>query len=231
MSGVKTVYKAVGLSAMLVLLGTLLSGFVGMALIAIVHPQPAWADTDTFIQNYNTVQTVPYIFGVVLILGSCFFVASTVRLAQNEKEKMMGNLALVLIAVYATLISINYILQIAYVPAAIQYNREAIPMLTMSNPSSISWAIEMFGYGFQGVAMWLLAPLFKQGVRAGAIRWLLVLNGVVSIAGAVLSCIDIAWCMKPYGIAMFVAWNLLFMAVMLLVYLEARKLQKKAEND
>jgi hypothetical protein len=39
------------------------------------------------------------------------------------------------------------------------YSRVADPMIaavSMSNPTSIAWAIEMWGYGYQGLGTWLL---------------------------------------------------------------------------
>ena len=218
-------YRMVGYSAMSVLLATLLSGIVGVALTAL-HPQPAWDGVDNFIRNYHPVQAIPFIFGIFLALASCFFVASAGRLASDEKEIIGASLAKTFAAVYIALVTLNYALQIAYVPAAVQYNKDAIPVLTMANPASFAWGIEIFGYAFQGLSMSLLAPLFRNGTRALVIRWLLVVNGVLSVAGAVVTCIDITWCMKPFGLASGMLWNFLFMIIMLLIFIEARHKQK-----
>jgi hypothetical protein len=38
----------------------------------------------------------------------------------------------------------------------------AVAYLVMSNPISISWTFEMFGYAVLGVATWLIAPTFRD---------------------------------------------------------------------
>ena len=155
-------YQLVKASAIIVIWGAMLSGPVGTGLTLIIKTQPKWQGIETFIQNYHRIQKVPFILGFILMLGSCLFVAAA-RLAKEELHKVMGALALVCITVYSALIAINYAIQIAYIPAAIVSNKELIPMLSMSNPSSLCWAIEMFGYMFQGIALRLLYPAFSSG--------------------------------------------------------------------
>lgn len=42
------------------------------------------------------------------------------------------------------------------------------PPLTMVNPESFAWSLEMFGYAAMRVATWLLAPAFGGSRRGGA---------------------------------------------------------------
>ena len=81
----------------------------------------------------------------------------------------------------------------------------------MNNPRSLCWAIEMFAYAILGAVTWLVAPAFRE---ERAIALLLRANGVAS-AGVTL--FDLAWVLTPVGLGFYVAWNLLVVAIMVLV--------------
>ena len=94
-----------------------------------------------------------------------------------------------------------------------------VAALTMSNPASLAWALEMWGYGVLGVAAWLIAPVFAG---RGLERWtrsIYVLNGVVSVLGALATAIVPGWALTTAGVASFVAWNglVLLLAVLTIV--------------
>lgn len=106
------------ISALIILVGAMLSGPVSTGLLMLFKPQPKWYDVETFMQNYHWIQSIPFILGYILMLGSCMFIAASARLAKEEMPKIMCNLALISIAVYSALISLNYVIQAAYVPDA-----------------------------------------------------------------------------------------------------------------
>lgn len=211
--------KLIVLAAWTVLVGAMLSGPVGTGLLVIFAPQPAWRDAATFILNYRPVQSIPFLLGFVLMFGSCLLTAASARLVKKEADKVLGSLALVAVGVYSALISLNYVVQTAYVPMLVRANEEFVGSFTMANPSSICWGVEMFGYLFQGFAFWLVAPAFEGGRFARSVRLFLVVNLLMSVAGAVAACVDIAWAMTPFGLVMFVAWNLVVAALMVLMIL------------
>ncbi len=70
MHATKTTARHLSVSAAVILAGIILSGPVAVALVALLAPQPAWQDTASFIQHYSWLQTLPYLFGF-LILGGC----------------------------------------------------------------------------------------------------------------------------------------------------------------
>lgn len=216
------VYEIIRRSAILTILGTILSGPVGTLLSFMIRPQPAWVNVDTFIKNYHPIQSAPFVFGFFLILGFSLFISSTSKLASSHSEKIYSILAIIFTSMFATIIGINYIIQIAFVPTLIGFNNNAISIFTMTNPRSLCWVFEMFGYGFLGVATWLVAPLFKNGQRMKYIRYLLVLNGIVSLLAAAYTAIDISMLMTIPGLISYVIWNLLIIVLMWLVYLEFR---------
>lgn len=80
----------------------------------------------------------------------------------------------------------------------------ALGYLVMANPRAISWALEMFGYALFGVATWLVAAQF-----GATVAWLLRANGVVSVLGAILTAIDLAWVHTTAGLVSFAGWNVL----------------------
>lgn len=213
--------KIIRISAVMTILGILLSGPIGM-LITLVKPQPAWVNVDTFVNNYSPIQKTPYAFGFILIFGFSLFIIAVSRLASTESEKIYSILAIVFTAVFATMIGLNYTIQVAYVPILVTLNKEVATLFTMSNPKSISWVLEMFGYGFLGISTWLVAPLFKNGQRMNCIRYLLKINGASSLLGAALTAWDVSWLMKLPGLISFGAWNLLIILIMWLVLIEFR---------
>jgi hypothetical protein len=204
----------IALSALAILAGAMLSGPVSTGMVMLVRPQPAWVNTNVFIHHYHWIQTIPFMLGFVLLFSSCLFVAVASGKASEGIPKIMSNLALIMTSVYAALISLNYIIQIAYIPMLVTSNQQIAGLLTMTNPSSVCWAIEMFGYLFQGIAFWLLYPVFGSCKHGYLIKWLLLMNLVLSIGGAVAACIDVTWAMKPIGLIMFIIWNLVLAILM-----------------
>ncbi len=111
--------------------------------------------------------------------------------------------------VYAALVFTNYTIQLGFVPRSLAGRPEFVGALTMANPSSMAWFLEMFGYAAVGVATWLVAPAFGGGRRGRVVRALLVVNGVVSIAGAAFTALFDRWVFSTSGLVSFAAWNAL----------------------
>ena len=83
----------------------------------------------------------------------------------------------------------------------------------MSNPKSLGWGLEMWGYGFLGVATWLVAPVFS---RAPVERWTaraFIANGPVSIVPAFATAFAPGWELSTLGLISFGVWNLLVLAM------------------
>ena len=139
---------------------------------------------DVFIDNFSPIQVMPYAFGFLLVLGFLLFFASLLNVG-NDRQRPLEVMGIILAAVYGSLIIFNYIIQVAYVPNALDQNKVVLSFLAMANPKSLPWAIEMFGYGILGLATLVVAPLFSSRGLQRIIRWLLILNGIVSVGGAV----------------------------------------------
>lgn len=207
-------YKMIKLSALIVIIGSLLSGPITAGIVKLTCPQPAWIDARTYLENYNWVQSLPIIFGFVFLMGNCLFLSSVIRQAKTEKEKILSNMAIIMMSVYAVIISVNYIIQIAYMKPIEGMNESIITILSMSNPFSLSWILEMSGYAFLGISLWLIVPLFKKKI----IKNLIVLNGVFSVLGAVITYIDLSFPLgSVFGIISYIFWNILIVAIMVLI--------------
>lgn len=202
----------IALAAASVVGGALLSGPVGM-LLAALHPQARWTDADAFAARFHAIQQAPFWFGLALLAACVFFVVRAAAIAgEAHRTRMLG--ALVSVAVYAAMVGTNYALQVAWVPQLARAHDPFVAHITMTNPAAAAWALEMFGYGALGVATWLLAPIFRD-VRFG--RWiagLFVANGIVSVAGAIITGLDLPWVMTVPGLVSFAAWNGLLIAAM-----------------
>jgi hypothetical protein len=119
-----------------------------------------------------------------------------------------------LTAIYGALVAFNYIANACYVGQASSSDLGAVSALSMANPRSLCWAIELFAYGILGMVTWLVAPTFRE---ERAVALLLRTNGVVSVACAAVALFDLAWVQTPVGLAFYGAWNLLVIVLMALV--------------
>ena len=208
--------QAVRTSGTLVLLGAVLSGPAAMLVVAQVSPQPAWTGVSAFADNYHPVQVLPYVLGYILLAGFVFFSASCHALAPASL-RMRTSAALVFTGIYAALIFTNYTIQLGFIPRVLTDRPAYLSVLTMANPASFAWFLEMFGYAAMGVATWLVAPAFRGSRRADVIRYLLIANGVLSIVGAACTALFDRWVFSAAGLVSFAGWNLLIAVCFLLV--------------
>ena len=218
--------KLIILGASAALTGFVLSGPVGFLLVQAIRPQPAWTTTNAFVAHYNAWQNLPYYFGFLLVGGMLILAVAHYRTISTETEldKMHIQLSVVWTTIFATLIFFNYICQTTFVHHLATdgkpENDTVIAILSMANPASLTWAIEMWGYAILGVATWLLSPFYRE--KNKVIYRLLIANGVVSVGSAVLFVIDGKWLLTTIGLASYFAWNLLMIAALLLIYRHAK---------
>jgi hypothetical protein len=210
--------------AVCALAGAILSGPVAMLVVELSYPQPPWRGPRAFVENYHPVQALPYFLGFFLVGGFVLLIAALHSEASVEQRARSGA-ALALAAAFAALIALNYILQTTFVPVLVSEPASG-PILagvTMSNPRSLGWALEMWGYGVLGVATWLVAPVFEgQGV-ARAARFAFIANGPASIVPAVWTAFEPGWELGAVGLVSFVVWNLLVVAMTVLALIWFRR--------
>ncbi len=218
--------RAVTLTATIALIGALASGPFALLLVGATHPQPAWRDVATFIVAYHPVQIAPYLFGFVLVGGFAGLVASLHALAP-EALAPRTVCALPFAGAFAAMIFVNYAIQTTFVPSMVTGAPEGdtvlIGALSMANPRSLGWALEMWGYAALGVATWLVAPVFAGTALERVTAWLFVLNGPVSILGGVATAAHPGWVVTPAGFVAFTVWNVLVVAMAVLAVLAMRQ--------
>jgi hypothetical protein len=213
--------------AMLVLVGIVLSGPVGLFIVAAVHPQPAWTTARAVAAHYHAIQTLPFFLGFVLIIGCDLLIAALYRLA-DEQDKTRALLAVICAAAFTSLIAFNYLCQTTFVPALLTNyrpeNDAIVATLSLVNRRSLSWAIEMWGWGLLGLATWLIAPVYRGSPLERATAGVCILNGIVSIVGAFITAADLSWVLTVPGIVNYVGWNILIvvMAVLAIISLSRR---------
>jgi hypothetical protein len=214
--------KLIATGAVIGLIGYITSGPLGLMFVKFTRPQPDWVSASVFAAHYHFIQDVPYYFGLLLISGM-LMIAAGHYLNYNEENKQIKFhllLSLLFAVVFAALIFFNYICQTTFIRhLALHYKQEndsIISTFSMANPMSLSWAIEMWGYGILGVATWLMAGYYRG--KNNFIRWLLILNGIVSLLSVAFTIININWVLTPAGIIAYMFWNILMIVLMIMIY-------------
>ncbi len=210
--------RGAAVSAGVALIGALTSGPLGVAVLAVLDPQPAWTDAATWADAYHDIQVLPYACGYLLVSGFLFLLGFLHQLAPEDR-KGRSTVALAFAAVFGAMIFTNYALQTTAVPWLLKGGqRDGIAFaaqLTMANPRSLGWALEMWGYAALGAATWLVAPAFGGTRLARLTGTLFVANGPLSIAAAIAAVLWPQWLLSVAGLVLYLLWNLLVVVMLL----------------
>ena len=205
--------RLLALGLWLALAGTLLSGPAALLVIQLTRPQPSWHGPAVFAESYHPVQQVPFWLGLSLVGGMLTALAALHRLAE-PRLKARTALAQLFAAAFGAFIFLNYVIQVTFVPLLVRpFTSEQgalLAALTMSNPTSLAWGLEMWGYGLLGVATWLCAGVLRSESRVSrAAAACFAANGPISVAGAFATAWSRGWLLEPVGLVAFGLWNLL----------------------
>ena len=212
-------YKIGMLGAILSAIGILTSGPLAVLVVVLVQPQPLWNGPDLFVDNFHRIQTLPFFFGFFLAMGSIMMLVSVYLLS---KKRATALTALIFMSIGAAFVIFNYVTQTTFIPAVVKtYTAElgsVLHTLSMSNPSSLPWALEMWGYGLIGLGTWLAAGFFGTSRLEKIAKALFILNGIVSVFGAVIASIDLAGVFSIAGLIGYGVWNVLYLALAITFY-------------
>lgn len=216
--------------AWLTVAGILLSGPLGLLIVSAVQASGPWQGAASYAQNYHPIQTLPFFCGFLLVGGYVVLMAALHQLAE-EQQKTQTLIGVAFTAIFATLIFFNYVNQTTFVPALVQNYRPeydpAIATFSLANPLSLCWAIEMWGYAFLGVATWLAAPVFNRNRLERSTALLMIANGVVSLVGGMVTAWNLGWVLSTPGMVSYALWNVLVLALSILIILSLRRRQKE----
>ena len=114
-----------------------------------------------------------------LLLGLAFVVLMvSVHHAAEAPARLWSHVAIVFAGMYATLISIVYYVQLAFViPRIARNDAEGIELLLFEPFDSFLYAVDVYGYSLMSLATLFAAAVFK---RQGLERWIrraLIANG------------------------------------------------------
>src|SRR5579871_5419807 len=109
--------RALAQAAVGIGLGALLSGPVGL-LATLIAPQPSWTDAATFITHFRAWHQIPFWLGFVFI-GAWIALSARLAAIVPDAWRAQALAALAVTAIYAAMVTLNYTLQVAYVPLAV----------------------------------------------------------------------------------------------------------------
>ncbi len=114
-----------------------------------------------------------------LLLGISFVVLMvSIHYIAESPKRIWSHVAVVFASMYATLVSIVYYIQLAFVmPRIARGETEDIQLLIFEPFDSFLYAVDVFGYSLMSLSTLFAAAVFKlQGIERW-IRWALIANG------------------------------------------------------
>jgi hypothetical protein len=124
------------------------------------------------------------------ILTSIFLIVIIcIYYSAPDDKKILGHIGLSFAIIYATMISMNYFIQLTFV----QFGAFNTDIFSITDPQSMMMTIEILGYFFMGLSTLFIAPIFQSGRLEQSIRWLFVFNGILGIGGAIGFALNLDW--------------------------------------
>ena len=82
--------KYLSFSALIVIIGIILSGPLGVFIVDITAPQPSWQGAAVFVENYSSIQAMPFAFGFILLFGFLLFFSSLINAGRENQRSLAG---------------------------------------------------------------------------------------------------------------------------------------------
>jgi hypothetical protein len=125
-----------------------------------------------------TASIQPFATVVGFLLTSSFLVVmACIHSYASEERKVFSLVGLSFAIIYATLISVNYFIQLTFV----RQTTFDVSVFDMANNQSMMWVIEVLGYFFMGLSTLFAAPVFGSSKVESLVKWLFVANGILGI--------------------------------------------------
>jgi len=123
-----------------------------------------------------SIQPFATVVGFLLTL-SFLVVMACIHSYASEERKVFSLVGLSFAIIYATLISVNYFIQLTFV----RQTTFDVSVFDMANTQSMMWVIEVLGYFFMGLSTLFAAAVFGSGKVENLVKWLFVANGILGI--------------------------------------------------
>jgi hypothetical protein len=192
------------------------------AILAIAFSPSAWTGIEAYSRSMNILQMVNMI-PVILLAFTVIVVMACIHYVAPESKKVFSLIAIAFTSSYATIICVNYYIQLYVVRLnIINGNLDGLSLLVMPNFYSVFFALEALGYSFLCIASLFIIPIITGGRLASWIRILLLISGVLGIFGTIIAPFD-----QPMLIfAGLGIWSIAFPIAMVLLGIYFRNLHK-----
>jgi len=190
----------------------------GMIVSAILLPMTSINSIEAYASSFSSFQMLPFIPS--LLLAPMFVIMMLcIHYYASQEKKVLSQLGFSFALICAAVLSIHYYIQLTVVQQGILNNElSGLWQFAAPNPHSFFWAFAALGYGFMGIALLSVAPIFKEKSE-NTIKWLFIANGLVGIAFLIGNALSI---FIVNILASFV-WGVLFPVASVLI---ARKFRK-----
>jgi MFS family permease len=154
---------------------------VGMIVSTILFPMTSITSIETYASSFSSFQMLPFIPS--LLLAPVFVIMMLcIHYYASQEKKVLSQLGFSFALICAAVLSIHYYIQLTVVQQGILNNElSGLWQFAAPNPHSFFWAFAALGYGFMGIALLFVAPIFKEKSE-NAVKWLFIANGLVGIA-------------------------------------------------
>jgi len=157
--------------------------------IALTQESALWTDLNTYLVS---AQTNSQIFKqiaqfCILAFTPLYLIILQSLKALNSSKKLFSEISISFGIVFATLVSLNYFLQLTAVRFAIDKNLiDGLEQWIMFNPNSIILSINMLGFSFFfGLSSLFIAPAVDGKGIQKALSVLFSINGILCLSGGI----------------------------------------------
>lgn len=183
----ETSVRRLGTWSPIVAAASSLAWFVTFQLEDVLAPVPDWRDVEAYAAALSPLRTL-YIYPSLLLAVAYLALVAAVHVRTEGVRRVWSLLALALGIVYATMASINHMIQAVAVRWSLQAGDTAgLEMFLPDNPTSVFGALAT-PYVYMGLSMAALAFVFAGPGRERILRWLLLAQ-IVPAAGQTASAV------------------------------------------
>ena len=140
------------------------------------------------------------IFGFVLV-PSFIFLVICIHSYYGDKTHPYSLAGISFSIMYGVLIGFNYYMQLTLKPKGLS----GLDLLSMNNPNSIMWVIEILGYFFMGLSTLAMAPVFGSTAVEKVVKYVFILNGLLGIGGLIGYALNFNLSIMFFGL---ILWNI-----------------------